>query len=93
MYTLLCVMLYVFLVTLTVIFLYSSMRGLKNKHLNLNLNLNYIALDVVSVVALVCRQSRDCRVPRGVPNRAVLRFKCIVPSADLSLRLVVKLTG
>ena len=40
---------------------------------------SYVALDVGSVVALLCRQSRDCRVcrrvTRCVPNRALLRSR------------------
>ena len=31
---------------------------------------SYVALDVASVVTLVCGQSLDSRVPRRVPNRA-----------------------
>ena len=34
---------------------------------------SHVALDVASFVALVCEQSRDCRVPRRVPNRARAR--------------------
>ena len=40
---------------------------------------SYVALDVGPVVALLCRQSRDCRVcrrvTRCVPNRALLRSR------------------
>ena len=41
MYAFICVILYVQCNTFTVIFLYSFMWGLKNKHLNLNLNILY----------------------------------------------------
>ena len=37
---------------------------------------SHVALDVTSVVALVCGQSRDCRVCRRVPNRARVGVFC-----------------
>ena len=37
---------------------------------------SHVALDVASVVAFVCGQSRDCRVCRRVPNRARVGVFC-----------------
>ena len=41
--------------------------GLRASHASSHV---HVVLDVALVVALVCGQSGDCRVPRGVPNPA-----------------------